>query len=57
MFIRCPDCGGRRFVEVLVQNSEGDWVFEPRDCSNCHGAGEVYDSNSKLGDDSDKSAG
>lgn len=57
MFIICPDCQGRKTIEVLVPDSKGNMGFETRTCFSCHGVGEVYDPNSRLGDDTDKSAG
>jgi DnaJ-class molecular chaperone len=57
MFVVCPDCRGRRTNSVLVQDSEGRWIHEDRDCPHCNGAGEVYDPNSSLGDGSEKSIG
>jgi DnaJ-class molecular chaperone len=52
VFIICPECRGRG--TITVYKIEGE---EERPCPRCHGAGEVYDPNSSLGDGSDKSIG
>ena len=54
MFIICPECRGARTIQV--PKPDNPMELETRNCPQCHGAGEVYDPNSRLDDGSDKSA-
>jgi hypothetical protein len=57
MYIVCTVCLGDKIISSYVQDTDGNWSIQDRTCSHCHGAGEVYDPNSTLGDGKDKSPG